>query len=80
MMKSFDGAQCREIIQELCNIPFATTATRECACPSGDCIHIHIQLKQLLNIAPCGTAAMADDFVGRLGMILGHALLLPGCR
>lgn len=54
-----------EFFQKLRNIPFATTAARKRASPSGNGIHIQTLFKQALNMVALSAAAMADDFIGR---------------
>jgi len=61
-----------EIPQKLSNIPFATTTTGKRARPSGNGIDIHLLLEQAFNHASPGAAAMAHDFIGRIGMFRIH--------
>lgn len=61
-----------KLTQKLRNIPFATATTRERTCPSGNGIHIETLLEQVLNIALLSAAAMAQNPIGRIGVIYIH--------
>ena len=61
-----------ELGQELCDIPLAATTARNSTSPSGNGLHIQALLEQVLDVALRGAAAMAHDFICRVGIFQIH--------